>query len=140
MLRGILARSLVGALGLVLLLGLNACSKDEGLKIKRISPKEGPYEGGDPVTIYGSGFQEGGAKSVDVYFGTKKARVRGFEGSDKLLVEAPGGQKGETVNVTLIFGDSRKLEIENAYKYIDASAGFGVDEMTEGKVEKKKKK
>ncbi len=140
MLRGILARSLAGVLGLVLLLGLNACSKDEGLKIKRISPKEGPFEGGDPVTIYGSGFQEGGAKSVNVYFGTRKARVRGFEGNDKLIVEAPGGNKGETVNVKLIFGDSRTLEIENAYKYIDASAGFGVDEMTEGKTEKKKKK
>jgi len=140
MLRGILARSLAVAVSLVLFLGLSACSKDEGLKIKRISPKEGPYEGGDPVTIFGSGFQEGGAKSVDVYFGNKKARVRGFEGNDKLMVETPGGHIGETVSVTLIFGDSRKLEIENAYKYIDATAGFGVHEMTEGDVEKDKKK
>jgi len=141
MLRRIPARCLAAGAALLLLsIGMTGCSKDEGLKIKGISPKEGPYEGGDPVTIYGSGFQEGGAKSVDVYFGTRKARVRGFEGSTKLLVETPGGKVGESVDVTIIFGDARRLKYENAYKYIDATAGFGVHEMTEGeKVEKKKK-
>ena len=122
---------LAGALGLVLSFGVASCSKDEGLKIKRIEPKEGPYEGGDPVTIHGSGFQEGGAKSVDVYFGKKKARIRGFQGSDKLMVETPGGVKDQTVDVILIFADSRKLEIKDGYKYIDAKAGFGVDELTD---------
>lgn len=140
MLRGMLARLLAGAVGLMLLLGVSACSKEEGLKIKRIEPKEGTHNGGDGVTIYGSGFQKGGAKSVDVYFGKKKARIRGFEGSTKLFVETPGGEVGEIVNVTLIFGDSRKLEIENAYKYVDATAGFGVDELTEGDEDTKKKK
>ena len=131
MLQGKFMRLAVGALGLVLVIGASACSKDEGLKIKRIEPKEGPFGGGDPVTIYGSGFQEGGAKSVDVYFGKKKAKIRGFEGSEKLLVETPGGAVNQTVDVILIFGDSRKLEIKGGYKYIDAAAGFGIDEMTD---------
>ena len=138
MLQGKLVRLAVGVLGLVLVVGASSCSKEEGLKIKRIEPKEGAFGGGDPVTIYGSGFQEGGAKSVDVYFGKKKAKVRGFEGSEKLLVEAPGGTVNTAVDVILIFGDSRKLEIKDAYKYIDSTKGFGIDEMTDKDKSKKK--
>jgi hypothetical protein len=106
------------------------CSKDEGLKITSIEPREGPFGGGDPVTIYGSGFQSGGTKSADVYFGKNKATVLEFEGDDKMIVSPPGGKPDETVKITIIFGDSRKIEIEDAYKYIDP-APLDVGDLTD---------
>ncbi len=117
-------------IGLGLMVALGSCSKEEGLKITRIEPKEGSVNGGDLVTIYGSGFGEGGTKSVDVYFGKKKAKVRAFEGNEKLMVETPGGVKDQQVDIMLIFGDARKAKFENGFKYIEAREGYGVDELT----------
>lgn len=132
-------RKLAGILAGLGLLALAAtgCSKDEGLKIKRISPKSGPSAGGDPVTIYGSGFQKGGTLDVRVFFGKKRAHVMGFDGDSKLVVRPPGGKIGEVVDVTIQFGDSRYKEIKNAYTYIDPRAGFGVDTLTGGAKKKK---
>ena len=126
--RGKTVSLLIGALGLMLVLG--ACSKEEGLKITRIEPKEGSVNGGDLVTIYGSGFAEGGTKSVDVYFGKKKAKVRSIDGNDKLKVETPGGVKDQQVDIMLIFGDARKAKFPGGFKYIESREGYGVDELT----------
>jgi hypothetical protein len=126
------AAVLLAGIGL-LALAATGCSKDEGLKIKRISPKSGPAAGGDPVTIYGSGFQKGGTLDVRVFFGKKRATVVGFNGDSELVVRPPGGKIGSVVDITVQFGDSRYKEIKKAYTYIDPRAGFGVDTLTGGK-------
>jgi hypothetical protein len=80
---------------LCLLFGLSlaalGCEKKEGLRITGISPTSGPYQGRDPVTILGSGFQAEGARGVKVYFGDKAANVLGFQGDNRLTVEPPPG-------------------------------------------------
>ena len=116
---------------LVFLLGTGACSsKDGGLKIKRVEPNEGAWEGGDQVTIYGSGFAKGGTRNVDVFFGKEKARVTSFESDDKMIVETPGGKKDQQVDIVIIFADSRQTKLNKAFTYIDSAAGFGIEEAT----------
>jgi len=122
---------LAAVVGLALLAGGVGCGKDEGLKIRKIEPREGPFAGGDPVTIYGSGFQSGGTKTVTVYFGGKKARVLEFDGDDKLIVSPPGGNAGDKVKLTLVFSDSRRIDIDDAYTYIDP-APLKVDDLGSG--------
>ena len=106
-------------IALALALFVGACGKDEGLKITGVEPKQGNYQGGDIVTIQGTGFQSGGAKGVKVYFGNAAAKVLAFRGDDELRVEVPGGKEGETVDIEIIFDDSRHNKIEKAYKYIN---------------------
>ncbi len=118
----------------VLALGSLACGQEEGLRITKLEPKSGTYLGGDTVTIFGSGFQAEGARDVIVYFGTNKAKVLAFDGDTKLRVQAPSGTKGKTVEITLIFGDSRKFSYPDAYTFIEPS-GIKVDDL----VEKEKK-
>lgn len=119
----------------LLLLAATGCDKKEGLRITNIEPKTGPATGGSSVTIIGSGFEEGGAKGVKVYFGNRTARVMMFQGDDKLIVEPPPGKEGETVDVEIIFDDARRHVYKDAYTYANLAEGFGVDELTEGEEE-----
>lgn len=142
MLRGTRAFATVSVLALVMAMSATACSKDEGLKIKKIEPAEGPYNGGDPVTIYGSGFDSAAARSVNVYFDGKPATVLGTQGGEELVVVPPGiaalpeGQNRKPVKVTIIFSDSSKFERDGFYTYIDDSRQT-VEDLLGGKDEKK---
>jgi len=113
-------------------LGSAGCEDEKGLKIKSISPKTGPADGGGNVTIHGNGFKQGGALSVQVYFGDKLARFLSFDGDDKMLVAPPPGEVGVTVDVQVIFGDGREHKFPGAYSYIDPKEGFGVDALAPG--------
>ncbi len=115
-----------------LALSVAACSENEGLTIKKIEPKTGPYTGGSSVTILGTGFQRGGAQGVKVYFGDKKARVLSFHGDTKLMVEPPSGEISQTVDVTLIFDDARQLVYPQAYTYTDPAKGMNVNQLAPG--------
>lgn len=122
------------ALAAMFLVGPAACDKKEGLRITGIEPKSGPYTGGT-VTITGSGFQEGAAKDVTVYFGSNPATVLGWIGDSTLKVTAPAvseDQIGKPVDIQFVFGDARGLTIEKAYTYEEVNKGFGVDALVEG--------
>lgn len=112
--------------------GSLGCDNEKGLKIKGISPKTGPADGGGSVTILGNGFKEGGALGVQVYFGDKKARFLRFDGDEKMLVVPPPGEVGLQVDVQVVFGDGREHKFPAAYTYIDPKEGFGVDALAPG--------
>lgn len=112
--------------------GSIGCSEEKGLKIKSISPKTGPADGGGSVTIHGSGFKATGALGVNVYFGDKPAQFLRFEGDTKMIVVPPPGEKDATVDVQVIFGDGREHKFASAYKYIDPKEGFDVNALAPG--------
>ena len=116
-------------------LAMPACDKEEGLKIKSISPKSGPPDGAGAVTIHGNGFESGGAQGVTVYFGEKKARFLRFDGDTKMVVVPPAGDEGQVVDVMVVFGDAREHRFPAAYKYIDPKAGFDVNALAGDKGE-----
>ena len=123
------------AFAVMLLLCANGCGKKKGLRITGIEPTSGPYTGGTTVNIKGSGFQEGGAKGVKVYFGGGEAKVIGWIGDDTLKVESPAvkpEEVGKSVDVLLVFDDARDLTIEKAFTYEEVNKGFSVDALTEG--------
>lgn len=121
------------SLALSLLAASSGCSEKKGLRITGIEPVSGSHNGNTVVTISGSGFQEGGTKGVNVYFGDQRGRVMGFVGDDTLRVEAPPGELGKTVDVLLVFDDSRNLVYEKAFTYGEDTADqFNVDALVEG--------
>src|ERR1051326_2325976 len=97
------ALRVVGLSSAVLVVLAAGCKKEKGLRITDIEPKAGPYTGGASVTIHGSGFEEGGAKGVKVYFGDHDAKVLDFQGDDTLRVETPPGEVNKDVDVLLVF-------------------------------------
>ena len=113
------------ALGLFLSAALAlpaGCSGQKELSITALKPARGPFGGGDPVEIHGSGFQTPTPKGVQVFFG-KKAAARAVIVSDSLIrVEPPGGESGQVVDVEVVFDDSRLGRIQKAYAYFDPSA------------------
>ncbi len=113
-------------------LAQGGCSEEKGLKIKGITPKTGPADGGGNVTIIGHGFKETGALGVKVYFGDKMARFLRFEGDTKMVVVPPPGEKDTTVDVQVIFGDGREHKFPSAFKYIDPKEGFDVNALAPG--------
>jgi hypothetical protein len=110
---------------------LAACDKPSGLRITDYEPKAGPYMGGDPVVFKGSGFSAQGAVGAQIWFGDKPGRNVRFRGDTEMVVDSPGGQVGEVVDITIMFDDSRKKKLPQAYTYIDPQAGFGVGELTD---------
>ena len=116
-------------------LAVAGCSKTEGLQITGIDPTSGDMNGGQVVTIHGSGFQSGTTKGVKVYFGNRSAKVRGFSGDDELRVEAPGGKEGEVVDIEIIFDDSRRNKQEKAFKYINMTP-IDIKDFDKDKAEK----
>jgi hypothetical protein len=94
-----------------------ACSKKSGVQISGISPKRGPFLGGDPVTITGSGFSS--TQGFSVYFGTNKAKNPIVRGDSEIVVSPPAGKENETVDVEIEFDDAHRMKIPKAYTYYD---------------------
>src|SRR6266571_6375474 len=97
-----------------LLLG---CDEKKEISVTDIFPKRGPFMGGDPVTIKGTGFSP--SQGITIYFGKKKARPPVIKESGEILVEPPAGEPGSTVDVEIEFADSRRLVLQKAYTYYD---------------------
>lgn len=128
---------------LVTLIGLSliaatGCDKDKKLRVASLSPEEGPP--GKKITIFGNGFQQGGMKRVEVFFGDYRADVRGYDGDDKLIVIAPTGPKlGETVVVKVHFiGRGSADHLRYTYKLPPKRLTTG--DLVGGKKKKKEKK
>jgi hypothetical protein len=115
--RSYVALSVLVSVFLVGLVGLLACDEKKELSVTEIFPTRGPFMGGDPVTIKGTGFSA--SQGITVYFGKKKARPPVIKGSEELIVEPPAGEAGTTVDIDIEFADSRRLHREKAYTYYD---------------------
>ena len=125
-----------GGLGVTIavafIIALTGCEKQDKLQITKIEPRQGPFNGQDPVTIFGTGFQQGAAKGVKVYFEiankkAREARILRFEGNSKLLVEPPGAEEGDVADVLIVFEDGRQLTYPKAYQYTKPTTAYGVD-------------
>ena len=110
------------SLAMFLVWNTTGCSQDEGLKVKRVSRKSGIP--GDSMAIYGTGFQTGGVKSVQVFFVDKKgdrdktAKVLRIKGNEEILVEIPGGiDFGRTVDIKLVFEPGGEITLKQAFTY-----------------------
>lgn len=128
---------------LVTLLGLSlvvatGCDKDKKLRVASLSPDHGPP--GKKITIYGNGFQQGGMKRVEVFFGDYRADVRGYDGDDKLIVIAPSGPTlGKTVVVKVNFIGRGSVD-HLRYTYKLPPKRMTTKDLVGGKKKKKKKK
>jgi len=96
---------------------LAGCEQKKELAVTKIYPKRGPYMGGDPVTISGTGFSP--TQGITVYFGKNKARSPVIKETGEIVVEPPAGENGATVDVEIVFDDARTLKIPKAYTYFD---------------------
>lgn len=96
---------------------LSACNEKKELAVTKIYPKRGPYLGGDPVTISGSGFSP--TQGIKVYFGKRPAGPPVIKETGEIIVEPPAGEVGQTVDVEIVFDDARTLKIPKAYTYFD---------------------
>ena len=96
-----------------------ACSGEKpGVSVKSIHPSRGPYLGGDPVVISGTGFTPTLIDSIR--FGKNKApRPPIVKENGDMVVEPPGGAVNQTVDIEIILNDARTIKIPNAYTYID---------------------
>ena len=94
-----------------------ACNEKKELSVTKIYPKRGPYLGGDPVTISGSGFSP--TQGIKVYFGKRPAGPPVIKETGEIIVDPPAGEVGQTVDVEIVFDDARTLKIPNAYTYFD---------------------
>jgi hypothetical protein len=115
-----MTRMLQALLAGLLLFGLGAttaCSEKKELSVTKIYPKRGPYLGGDPVTISGSGFSP--TQGIKVYFGKRPAGPPHIKETGEIIVEPPAGEVGQTVDVEIVFDDARTLKIPKAYTYFD---------------------
>jgi len=107
--------------GLILLLGLvaAACGNDNSkLTVTGIDPKQGDVAGDTTVHIYGTRFTTD-KHSVKVFFGGHQAQVNQFVSDGELTVTAPGGKLNDVVNVLIVFEPGGKVELPNAYRYIE---------------------
>ena len=92
------------------------CEQKKELAVTKIHPKRGPYMGGDPVTITGTGFST--TQGIKVYFGKNAAGPPVIRGAE-IVVDPPAGEVGQTVDVEIVFDDARTLKIPKAYSYFD---------------------
>ena len=107
--------------GAILCFGVG-CSEDTTLKITRLSRSSGSP--GETLNIYGTGFQSSGRKDVKVFFGTKKAKVKGFKGNTQMTVTVPGGiEFGKTVDIKVVFEPGGELTYEKAFTYAVPTVG-----------------
>lgn len=97
----------------------SACAEKTTLTVTGLRPNVGPYIGGDPVVITGSGFQSPGPQGVKVYFGKKAAKQVVLLSGTELRVEPPAGEVGQVVDVDLVFDDARQKRLPAAYTYMD---------------------
>lgn len=111
-------RSVLGSLGLALLLSVGACSNET--RVSEIEPQQGTFTGGEEIMIKGKNFPvaKGG---VSVQFGRKAATNVVIENSSMIKVSSPQGDKNTEVDITVQFDDGRTYQLKNAFRYLDAA-------------------
>jgi hypothetical protein len=107
-------------LALLTVTAFGCSEKPAELAVKSIHPTRGPYIGGDPVTITGTGFTP--TQDITIYFGKNKAKPPVIKENGEIVVDPPAGELNSTVDVELVFGDARILRIPKSYTYIDPTA------------------
>jgi hypothetical protein len=118
---GFLVRfAVLSSVAFLVVLPLGGCSEKQELAVKSIHPIRGPYIGGDPVTITGTGFSP--TQDITIYFGKNKAKPPVIKEGGEIVVDPPAGELNSTVDVELVFGDARILRIPKSYTYIDPTA------------------
>ena len=80
--------------------------------VTSITPNNGPYFGGTPVTINGTGFQTGATVIIGGTFATNVVRVSATQVTAKTVAHAGG-----TVNVTVTNPDTGSGTLLNGYTY-----------------------
>jgi hypothetical protein len=97
-----------------------ACGNDNPkLLVTGIEPDKGDIAGGTYVHIRGNRFTSDGPRSVRVYFGGREANVDHFLNDGELLVVAPTGKLNETVDVLVVFDPGGKINLPNAFRFIE---------------------
>jgi hypothetical protein len=110
---------------------LSACAEKTTLTVTGLRPSVGPYIGGDPVIVTGSGFQSPGPQGLKVYFGKKAAKQVVILSGTEIRVDPPAGEIGQVVDVDLVFDDARQKKLPGAYTYIDPTGTpHGVEALT----------
>jgi len=111
-------RSILGTLGLALLLSAGQCSNET--KIERLEPPQGTFAGGEEIMIKGKNFptKRGG---VSVTFGRRAATGVTLENDSTIKVLSPQGEKNTDVDITVLFDDGRGFQMKNAFRYLDAA-------------------
>lgn len=117
---------------LAVLAGAAGCKEDKKLKVTRIEPSRGDYNGGQLIEVSGNRFQADGVRSVKVYFGSVPGTVLRFEGDKKLKIYAPPGKVNETVDVKFYFEPGGVLTVPKAYTFIEPNSA-SVDDLDTSK-------
>ena len=81
--------------------------------ITSVTPAEGPFEGGNKVSIIGSNFMSG----VKVYFNDVEGHTALVSGSRLTVTVPPAIQEGP-VTVKIINSDATNVELPNGYTYL----------------------
>lgn len=105
---------------LVSVLVVAGCKKETKLKVTDMDPMTGDFAG-ERVRFSGHGFSTV-KREVEVFFGTKKARVLRIEGDNTIVVDAPGGEVNEEVEVLLIFEPGGEYTVPKKFKYVKKEA------------------
>jgi hypothetical protein len=113
-----LLQLVLAALLSMVMLGVGTgCSDNDSLTVTKLSRSKGVE--GDTLTIYGTGFQKGGSRSVRVFFDDTKAHVLGFKGNEQLSVKIPGGiEYGTTVDIKIVFEPGGVHTYKDAFTYV----------------------
>jgi len=113
------SRFLAPAVVLLLFVAVGCGGEDKKLKVTGIDPVTGDFQGGTQVVISGNRFTKDGARRASVFFGGKRADVRGFQGDGKLLVKTPGGNPNEKVDILIIFEPGGEITLKQAFTYVE---------------------
>lgn len=109
---------LAGSLSVMAALA-SACERHSGgaVTVSRVDPPQGVTNGGDQVTIMGTGF-EPGKTQAEVRFGRRKADNVVIASSSVIAVVTPPGDRGPT-DVSVVFEDGKAFKIEGGFSYME---------------------
>jgi hypothetical protein len=88
------------------------------LKIEKVLPAEGYLQGGEIITILGSGF----FNTTKVYFGEAEAQVNNYIDTNNLTVIAPPSSTAVAVDVSVENPDGQTSVLKLGYTYIEILA------------------
>lgn len=97
-----------------------ACGGGGGLSVTGVKPNRGPYSGGDPIILEGTGFKP--TVGVSIYFGDKKTKRYEVKSESQIEVDPPANMICAVVDIKLVFDDARSIVVPKAFTYIDPLA------------------
>jgi len=108
------------ALSIVSVAALAACTQSSGLNVEKVEPPQGTVNGGEEITLVGSGFTPGKTQA-EVRFGRKKADNVIIASNSKIKVVTPPGEKGP-VDISVMFDDGNSFKIPGGFRYMEPAA------------------